>query len=524
MKNENLQEWDTDSRSQSVEPATEDNGPPGARKLSLDNDGAFLADEDLMNSIGIIGVEQEHELDQIKVEDIPAVAVDDHGHIMAPLPDISGPDPQFHAFHAHNFPPYVLQDDVVDVAAVGDSDALVPLDVSSLIRTPSPFEIAPQMNFQQSLFTGLNQNESHLMQYYEEKLSRMICVAPEQDNHFVQVFLPMAHYNPAVLHSIVAWSAFHSGNSALEDTGNSSLDKAVTLAKTQIMSNTFDHSTIAALLLCCSAEVCKGDLKNWKRFLNMSAAIIRNYGGLSKFLTDKNLRWIATNFAYHDLVATSSHHRGPLFNRAEYEQLLQGGQGVDPLLGICREPYQMIAEISQLANELRGMEGMTSTLTTEASILEAAQNLEHQIRSLAPNMADILTLETDECQLHRHLFEIYQLTALIHLKRSIFKLPSASLELRVWGRKLSCLLDLVLDSRVEGNLCFPMFIAGLNILPSKRQQYLTKFRDFARRNMAQNLLNSIATVEKCWARDEGGEKYVDYYVVLKQNDWDICLA
>ncbi|RDW26192.1 fungal-specific transcription factor domain-domain-containing protein [Yarrowia lipolytica] len=433
-------------------------------------------------------------------------------------------------FHPYNFTNYVdpaVDHPIVDITDLTEDD-INQLDVNSLVRIPSPFEIDADFNLESlepSLFGGLSTKENQMLQYYEEKLSRMICVASDQDNHFVQIFLPMAHHNAAVLHSIVAWSSFHSGKADLQDTGMAALDKAVTLTKNQITNNTFDHSTIAALLLCCSAEVCKGDLRNWKKFLNMSAAIIRNYGGLSKFLNDKNLRWIATNFAYHDLVASSSHHRGPLFGRAEYEQLLQGGQGIDPLLGICREPYQMIAEVSQLANELSGNEEMTSsTLTTEANILQTAQRLEHQIRILTPNLADTMTLSDEECTLHKHLFEIYQLTALIHLKRTIFKLPSTSLEMRVWGRKLSCLLDLVLGSAVEGNLCFPLFIAGLNILPSQRHAYLSKFKEFATRNKARNLLNSISTVEECWKRDAGGEKYVDYYVVLKEKDLDICLA
>lgn len=357
-----------------------------------------------------------------------------------------------------------------------------------------------------------------MFEYYNSHLAKMICVSPGYFNSFLDVFVPMAQQDPAVLYAMVAYASFHKNRGTCEDLGVSYLSKSIDLVQSTAVSTPL--TALATRLLLATAEICRGDTARWDKHLREAAHLIQRKGGMGYFGTDRAKRWLATNFFYHEILSARTSAQTH-FKPSEYEQVLESDPGVHTLIGCCKPIFNLMATLSSLAAkskyEYMGQNNM-------ADIYSAALNLEERISKCEPSAADIMMLPPSDQEDQLTLFETFQLTAKLHLRQSILHHNAASLPMQLLAQELLTSLDVILDTKVQGLLIFPLFMVSIMaITPVARAAMERRFEQFYVRNYARNIVRARELVRKVWELDCFGTKYVNW-ADLVGDEFDICFA
>lgn len=484
-----------------------------------------------------------------------------------------------------------------------------------------------------------------LYQYYRDKLSFIVCSAPKTENMYLNTFLPMAHVDKSVLYGLLAWSAFHLGGRTMERQGNYYIKLAIdefyrrpiigrevagnlklvydevdetdeTIIKecitdidaesyqdlqlSQLSRDDLINTRLAAFLILCGVEICKGDVSNWSKFLIYGAELIKMKGGLEKFNESKDEHFLATNYAYHDITAIQVvDDRTIRFDIQEYEKMWLKSNELgftDPQHGISSPVFKILAEVNKLVldvqksnkrlkkqdiqrigkddktkyksvsespDELRHgldeedcwvsetgssissnieeyfLSEQLSTVDTEDSmgerydqilymeelntIMKECSNIEQKINEAKPKLSPYLT--NKELELQLTMFECFQVTSKIHLKQSVQRMNSSSIEIQYLNSQLIKLLDVLLGSEVEACLCLPMFIAGMNVVTqSDRVGMIRRFDSFINRYKWKNVTRCKIVIRYIWKLNNNGDRFIDWYSVVKRLGWDLSFA
>ncbi|ANZ76901.1 BA75_03944T0 [Komagataella pastoris] len=435
----------------------------------------------------------------------------------------------------------------------------------------------------------LNSQDIMYYDYFKRRLSRIISIVPEKENLYLKIFLPMAHYDLGCLYGILAWSSFHMGNHH-QARGNVYVDKALKyINDTKINENNIEepgntatkwlsrhnrvNMRLASLLIICGAEICKGDVKNWGSYLEQAAMLVKRNGGLSSFNESQSQHWLIANMAYHDILTSSASERGLLFSLDEYARVVNFSKfGLDPLHGISKPLFQIIAEISSLATEVKHLlKRTTNTLTNQylghANSLDSpefdyatdipgtsstsgstsdesvaatefesrhdallyintkANDILRRIDNCHPNMEFLRTLPPKDLNLQLSLFQVFQLAAKLHIQQSVLKNPATSLPIQLLICEMSRYLDHVLNSPVESCLCFPLFVCGMNCCTKKDRKLIRdKFDEYLDRYRYGNVERTKIIMEQVWMMNPTGSKNIDWYEIVKKLGWNLSFA
>ena len=422
----------------------------------------------------------------------------------------------------------------------------------------------------------IDPTSSYLYNYYADVLSRKISIAPisqNESNSYQKVFLPLAHRDKGVLYAILAWSGFHLGGHWSEE-GVKYLEYALDhLNKSMFDRPHHDRQMIvnmlATLMILCAAEICKGDVKNWSVYLHWGWKLLSNNGGILSFNKLKEEHWLISNFAYHDLLASSSSERGTYFPSEEYDFIFRDDDGfslgnLNPLLGISKNLYRIIGDISTLLYESKKQldifysreftgtpPGVVEKLNNEdadgnvdddddcesqlsdhgkasqilLSVISKVKNLEKQIDESKPAAKDLVGLTDQELELQLTLFEAFQLSAKLFLRQSIMKCNPSMLESQVLNNDLIKCLDVLVGTSVQASLVFPIFISGIHCV-SRHDQELMRHRinKFIKLYGLWNVCRVSFVLQKIWKDNPDGSKVVDWHNLLKELGWDINFA
>lgn len=356
-----------------------------------------------------------------------------------------------------------------------------------------------------------------MFEYYSSYLANIICVS--SSNSFLDVFIPLAQADSAVLYALVAYASFHQNKT---DVGSKYLNKSIELIRRELPNHKM--TTLAGILLVATAEICNGDMINWQKLLETAAEVIKMNGGLRRFTTNRTTRWLATNFFYHEILGASKYSGKTHFQPEEYDEVLRHDPGVHSLIGCCKSIFYLMAQLSELAAEAQTVYDNFDT-SQFRRLYERARDLEIQIDNCQPDSADIANLSSKDQEQQLTLFETFQLTAKLQLQQSVLRRNASSLNLQIIGADLIESLDVVLNTRVEGSIVFPLFMASIIATKEEtRQKMMERFDGFYNRNLARNILRAKMLAQEVWSLDCYGTKYVNWYDLIKANGFDICFA
>lgn len=432
---------------------------------------------------------------------------------------------------------------------------------------PSPPSVIPEL-------TG---KSAYLYNYYVETLSRKVCIAPSSQNDsnsYQNIFLPLAHRDKGVLYGILAWSGFHLDGDWINE-GKKYADLALehmnkTLKESMDRNQGKDdrHTILvklATLLILCGAEICRGDVKNWSIYLYWGWKILYTNGGILNFNLTKEEHWLISNFAYHDLLASSSSERGTYFLSEDYETIFSDHAGLsqgnlNPLLGVSKKLYRIIGDISTLAFESKiilsqyynrdsintktgisespifgtpkDINDNDSDLSVHArmnrllsSVIDKAKILQMEIDEAKPDLTDLVNLTDEELEWQLTLFEAFQISAKLFLRQTIMKCNPSSLESQVLANDLIKCIDIVLGSPVQASLVFPMFMSGIHCVTTyDRDTMRQRLDQFMKLYGPWNVTRAKFLMEKVWEQSPEGDSVVDWHSILKELGWDINFA
>lgn len=424
----------------------------------------------------------------------------------------------------------------------------------------------------------------HLYSYYRTHLAQIISIAPTRQNYYLQVFLPMAHQHAGILNGIMAWSAHHlsitteNGEGAEQQRDSSYLELAnkYTLKSLERLRSEETNSetflwTLAQVLVLCAAEICQGDVKKWKILLKFGAGLIeKNVGSdISKLLSlrssqstmphlDSRTRyWLLANFIYHDIMCS----QGTFFATEQYRKVLYQQEQetpsvstetlhLDPLHGINRPILLYLGDITNL---MRKMKQSSLPFNKDhpqfREYMEAAHDLEMKLHQAVPNVTDLKAYRetSSDNDLCLHLFRLMQTAALIHLKTTCLKYSKYCLEIQYLWTLLSDRLDLVLGTKLEGSLCFPMFICGINCMDKEQRDLVEwRFDNIMKRYKCYNFQRARIIMRKVWnhenvdvsdlrsdsvsSHSSDNSEFMfdltnkDWYDIVDEMGWDISFA
>lgn len=365
-----------------------------------------------------------------------------------------------------------------------------------------------------------------MFEYYSNYLANIVNVSHR--NSFLDVFIPMAHEDVGVLYALVAYASFHQDMGKHEDVAVRYLNKAMEAVRADLPKRKL--STLACILIIATAEICSGDMFYWGKHLEAAAAVIEMNGGLSNFVDDKMKRWLATNFVYHEIMGASTYSRRPYFKAIEYEEILRSDSGVNSLIGCCKSIFFLMTQLSELsvkAQEIfERIDNRESGSAAELrNLMELAGELEIKIENCQPDSGDIVSLSPKDQEEQLTLFETFQLTAKLQLQQSIYRCNAANLNMQIMAADLLESLDVVLESKVQGSIVFPLFMATIMATgPIARQEMLKRFEGFYKRNQARNIMRAKDLAVQVWSLDNEGTKYVNWGALIRDQGLDVCFA
>lgn len=445
---------------------------------------------------------------------------------------------------------------------------------------------------------SLNEQESYLYNHYEQILSRKVSIAPSsqnESNSYQKVFLPLAHRDKGVLYGLLAWAAFHLGGEWIK-VGTKFVDLALdhvndNLSQLKAERDKMENmnfpggskesrqsivNKLATLLILCGAEICRGDVKYWSIYLSWGWKILYTNGGILNFSLTKEEHWLISNFAYHDLLASSTSERGTYFPSTIYDKIFNDTKvlskgNLNPLLGISKKLYKFIGDINTLVFESKKIlrqyysrngspinlrnqgvkesevvstspdnigEGdnidveIHSDMSNHAkigkllsSIIDKSKALDAQIDDAKPDPEDLENLSDEDLELQLTLFEAFQLSAKLLIRQSLMKCNPSSLESQVLANDLTKCVDILLGTPVQASMAFPIFMAGIHCVTIHDRIVMKQRVDrFMKLYGHWSVIRTQAVMEKVWAQNPDGDKVVDWFKILKDLDWDINFA
>lgn len=435
-----------------------------------------------------------------------------------------------------------------------------------------------------SVLPNLDQSGIYLYNYYVDTLSRKVCIAPhsqDESNSYQKVFLPLAQRDKGVLYGILAWAGFHLGGAWLAEGSKYAemavkhLTHGVDFNSTSLVKH--DRRTIlnklASILILCGAEICRGDIKYWSVYLNWGWRLLKDNGGILSFDNNKEEHWLISNFAYHDLLASSTSQRGTYFPVDTYQQIFSDPEGVskgnlNPLLGVCKNLFKVIGEINLLAYEskrsldqyysrgspintsgipdhnhnllspeniptfLLQIDDMDSNMSEHGktsklllSIIEKVKELENVIENSKPDSDDLVGLSDADLELQLTTFEAFQLSCKLYLRQSIMKCNPSSLESQVLVNDLVKCIDILIESPMQATLVFPIFIAGIHMVTDDDKALMNlRIQKMVEMYGPWNVVRVKYLIERVWERNHNGDSVVDWHSILVELGWDINFA
>ncbi|QLL31670.1 hypothetical protein HG536_0B05350 [Torulaspora globosa] len=432
----------------------------------------------------------------------------------------------------------------------------------------------------------------HLYNYYRSHLAQIVSIAPMRQNYYLQVFLPMAHQHSGILYGIMAWSAHHLSISAengeaegsrdqkyLELANKYTLESLRRLREDQANGPNFLWS-LAQLLILCAAEICQGDVNKWKILLKFGAELIEQHVGrdICKVFSHRSLTgtmpgldsttryWLLANFIYHDIMCS----QGTFFPTEQYRRALCRRDGensvpsvlavgedpqseklhLDPLNGINRPILLYLGDINNLTRKMKlGPLPFNRDHPHFKTYMQEALSLEAGLHQLVPNTVDLKLYQEcpEDHELCLQLFRLMQTAALVHLKTSCLKYSKYCMEIQYLWMRLSESLERVLGTKLEGSLCFPMFICGITCTDQQQRDLMeARFNDMMKRYKCYNFQRARTIVRKIWkyeytdlpSRRSSGASSTssgddnmsfdlsikDWYDIVDEMGWDISFA
>lgn len=395
---------------------------------------------------------------------------------------------------------------------------------------------------------SLDDQGVRFLEYYREKYCTFISIGTDSLNYFLKTFLNLAATNESILYALTAWGGFYFElNKVKSDFTKpwSYMQKAAKLMCAQVGDeltprNNDDFFVLFAFyLIFIGIEVCTGDVRHWGGFLKQCSAMIRAHGGLksvcSAFSNCNDIKWLISDFQFHDMLSSNALMKGTLFSITEYEAVLpeDSNYGIDPLQGTIGPIYNLLGDIGNAKVELRrkwnqlDVLDLPSRIEYYRQVEETNCSFRRQIDACVPSETHMRILAEDpaETELQMALFDLYIGVCRIQLALQIMQVPPLSIEQQKLLVEALQVIDMLLPTRVKVSLSMLLLVCGLMCCTEHdRAEMRSRFRTLLQDYEIGNFQRIVETVEEAWARNPRGNRVVDWAELAERKGWNLYVG
>lgn len=400
--------------------------------------------------------------------------------------------------------------------------------------------------------------------YFKENVSSVISIGLENSNYLLKTFISMSMSDESILKAIASWGGLFLCGTFENSKAESYMSDAVSILKKKFKNNPNLNKCDVITLLCFNLisigiYVCSGDVKKWIRCFHDCKLLLMKYGGIIKLCNDfeynNDIRFLLSNFQYHDIMSSLSFLEGTKIPIKEYEVVFDDADlffptnyGVDPLQGCNQSLYLVLGEIvntkvfvNKYRNEIEEKmylqlhEALTETVEEIALLRNAfleyvnseAQKLEAKINSCQPYYSQHFRIvENDlEQKLHQTSFQVYKNVCNLYLKMYVKGMPPKTYEIQQLLLQSLKMIDELIDSKMIVIVCLPLLTVAMAAYTEIDKKVIEgMFEKVLERCPVGNVRKARIIVEESWKRNFQGDFSVDWAEICEEFGWELCVC
>lgn len=390
---------------------------------------------------------------------------------------------------------------------------------------------------------------------YREMYLPFVSIGVESLNYFLKTFLALALKSEVITYALAAWGGFYlelrkpRSDFTRPTTYMQKAAKSICVQLGSMLQpkNKDDFFVLFSFyLIFIGIEVCTGDVRNWNGFMSQCSQLIRSYGGLGevakRFGNSNDIRWLISDFHYHDVLSSRAFCSGTTFQVADYAAAIPASveYGIDPLHGLATPLYHILGEIANakaslakasltvnekfaeedpMASELRS-EFYENAISVHDLILVRIENCEPE-----RVLVEMLKVDMEQHDLHVALFELIKMLCRMQLATSVMKMPPVSLQQQQMLFKSLALIDRLTPTKLKVALSFPLLVCGMNCYTDRDRALMTsRFRLQVNQYEIANLQRMEEIVEETWVANPTGQVCVDWTDVARDKGWNLYVG
>ncbi|KAH8883309.1 hypothetical protein GQ53DRAFT_846980 [Thozetella sp. PMI_491] len=307
-----------------------------------------------------------------------------------------------------------------------------------------------------SELTSWNVAERHLLNHFLQSVSRALVVAPDAQNPFLWVFVPLALENQTVKHSLLTLSACHFSRIYPDWSQNvlTHQSRALLSLKAELKGSGDTKWALAATLLLCLTEVlCEGTSRKWLLHLNGARALLPSHSETN----DPGTHMAAMIQVYNYLCCVTSLSSEDVPSALKTaESVADESPSVHPFFGMTESLHRSLVRINRLSARVRNHSDHDKNFKEE--IAKEARDIGLSLRSWSPLEETGYSRQTSEARAVMSATEwaimmrLHQVTGPAENNDDLIK--------KATGNILSALSLIRPGSEMESHLLFPLFMAG----------------------------------------------------------------
>lgn len=415
--------------------------------------------------------------------------------------------------------------------------------------SPESFNTTIIDNLSSPLFLFLDPKGLEYINYFENSVADSLSISPKSHNYFKKTFFTLAFTSEAILNLLAAWGALFHKNGDNED-----VERYLQIAKSSLIkpnknnNNKFDYFIMMAYyLISIGIRVNSGDTSQWYELFHNCEILMRQYGGLQKFIKDfeysEDCKFFLATFQFRDIMSSESLKRGTICTINNYNNLFGGNDdnyGLDPYQGCCQSIIIVLGEIMNTYVELKRermeiIEKLDKDIDVTEQRLKHFEKVNRSINDLLTKVDDCIPfgqlqeLDEDERELQLELFELNRITCKMYLLLYIKQTQPTSTEIQILLLKaLQLMDDLIIKKKNNVVNCLNMALLICGISSSNkfdRNNVRMKFNQVYSNNFKVGNIKRIwDIVEESWIRNSSGKICIDWLDICHDFGWKISMG
>lgn len=393
------------------------------------------------------------------------------------------------------------------------------------------------------------------LECYREQYSTFVSIGLDTLNYFLKTFLSTAASNEGITYALTAWGGFYL--ELRKPRSDFTKPWEYMQKATKCMCNQMgdylkpkDKTEFFVLfvfyLIFIGIEVCTGDVRNWRGFMTQCSVLIQSFGGVlavtDLFGYSNDIKWLISDFKFHDLLSSKCLIDGPIFPIEEYEKALspRPEYGIDPLQGIVGPLYDIMGGIGKAKSELaQKWANLTSRIEnadsgandTSAEYYTYAQQVikefQRKIDNCQPLHVHLELLKDTEPdrQLHVYLFELYTHICRIQVATSLEKIPPNAVTQQHLLHQALKILDILQSTKLKVSLSLLLLVCGMTCCTAHDRALMTRrFRLHLNQYEIGNLQRVEETVVEAWVCNPTGSLCIDWADFVREKEWHLYVG